>query len=300
MAYTELSRIHVEGKVLDVELNIDIKKAQGNDTYKGSVITMKGKDGKSEDIKVAQKFLDNSYQADLKAQFAAVKSGDLITVVKVKTTKLTKEEYDALDKESQKTNANWGVAEVLMGHVAPERKSTGGTSGGKSGGFRGGAKDMTGVFVGHALNGAFNYLGGDAKADEYAETAKKIHDITTKVKADYAALQPSLSEYDVGAASGNAVLNALSIAKAKGVGLDQVEKYAKHLLVKVVPSILEYIKGAPAQAEDDGFDAPAPEVEKKAAEPKPTPKKTTKAAPAPAPEPEPDEGGVDDDDTLPF
>ena len=105
MAYTELSRIYTHYTVLGKKLNADIKKAQGNGSYKGSQLTVEDKDGNPDAVKCAQAYLDNSYQSELKEAFERVQSGDKITVVKTKTTKLPLADYENLSDDDKKKNA---------------------------------------------------------------------------------------------------------------------------------------------------------------------------------------------------
>jgi len=100
-------------------------------------------------------------------------------------------------------------------------------------------KDMTGVSVGHALNGAFRFLKGGKVADDSVviKTACFIHDLTTKLKAAYAKKHPDMSDYDVGAAVGHAILNACDIAKKE----DEIQEKAIWVLQLVKP-VTEYVK----------------------------------------------------------
>ena len=75
--------------------------------------------------------------------------------------------------------------------------------------------DKTGVEVGHAINGALDYLiasGGDLSNDSIISVAAVVHKVTTKLKADVAAANPDKSEFDVGASVGHAVRNACRMA----------------------------------------------------------------------------------------
>lgn len=104
-------------------------------------------------------------------------------------------------------------------------------------------KDNSGVETGHALNGAMNLLGGKmTDPEEYLELAKKVHDITVKVKAKHKENNPDLDDYSVGASAGNAVLNACTLLTKTKV--DQVEEKALSFLEKFSAPMLEYVKNS--------------------------------------------------------
>ncbi len=247
MAYDIVATSYVQCKVMEVEQDIDVKKAQGGGTYRGTAITVKV-DGVAETIKIAQKWLDASYQAELKAKIATLRPGQEITVVKVKKTgNIELSAYQALSKDEQKTMANWGVSEILDGHVAPQQKPRAafGGNGGTSGQSYG-KKDTTGMETGHALNGAMRFEGAKATLEVLVETAKGVHDITAALKAEYAKSNPDMSDYDAGAAVGHAVLNALEIASARKKPLADVPAIARKWLAEAVPAVKAHIKPAPA------------------------------------------------------
>lgn len=85
---------------------------------------------------------------------------------------------------------------------------------GSTGGYQAKPRQMEGVSCGHAFNGAMNYIlaHGLTNSNEFiVETAKKVHNITERVKAEYAKANPYMSAYDSGAAAGNSVLNACKL-----------------------------------------------------------------------------------------
>jgi len=151
-------------------------------------------------------------------------------------------------------------------------------------------KDMTGVKVGHAINVAINVL-GLATAEELIEAAKAANDLTEKLRAEWKEKNPSLSDYDLGAMVGQAVLSASSYVES----VDTIEEYARQTLEVIAPAVTEYVKAqsAPAKPKAPAVKTPA--------------KKTTKApakAPAKVVEPETTGGassGFDDmDEDIPF
>lgn len=107
--------------------------------------------------------------------------------------------------------------------------------------------EKVGMQVGHALNGSLNIcrnLGVTSKEGIY-NYAKIVQDATVSVKAWYAEYNSQnnlgLDDYDVGAASGHAILNATR--DVVDVSQASLEAYAKDLLSGVVQQITSYVKG---------------------------------------------------------
>lgn len=101
-----------------------------------------------------------------------------------------------------------------------------------------GAKDMTGISTGHAMNGAFRFLkekGNDLLA--VVQVACDIHVITESLKAEVRKRYPEMSEYDSGAMTGHAILNACDQAKS----IKDIEGIANDIL-NVVPLVQGFIK----------------------------------------------------------
>lgn len=171
-------------------------------------------------------------------------------------------------------------------------------------------KDNSGMETGHAINGALNIIRAGIKFPA-VDLAKVVHDVTVKVKASERAKEENkgMSDYDVGASVGHAVLNATrDIKKAADITLEQVaeklEAYAHSLLEKVAGEILTYVKAggaagiaAAALAEKEAEEKAKAEAEEKA--------KADEAAMAPAattPSNHIDMGQppMDFDDDIPF
>lgn len=138
-----------------------------------------------------------------------------------------------------------------------------GSSGGKSAGsFK---KDNSGIETGHAINGALN-LKRNGHKQEVLELAKIVHDTTVALKASERARDENkgVSDYDIGAAVGHAILNATRDVKPGPDSLAAaLSTYAEGLLARVVPEITAYVKAGGA----DGIAAAAKaEAEKAAAE----------------------------------
>ena len=109
------------------------------------------------------------------------------------------------------------------------------------------AKDMTGIQVGHAINGALSYItsnGLEIDNDFIVAVAKVVNEATEDVRTVYKQRNPGMNDYDLGAATGHAVLNACrlvaesEVAELKG----NLVTVAFDLLDNVVSPITEYIK----------------------------------------------------------
>ena len=120
-----------------------------------------------------------------------------------------------------------------------------GSNGGKTGG-----RDTTGVEVGHAINGALNIHRNGLKNAPVVEIAKVVHDTTKLLKQESAkdAAHKGLSDYDLGAMVGHAVLNAtrdieVSESDNPETITGKILEYSRALISEVVPGVTSYIKG---------------------------------------------------------
>lgn len=152
---------------------------------------------------------------------------------------------------------------ILSGFKAYGPAGQGGAAGGKSAGsFK---KDNSGIETGHAINGALN-LKRNGHKQEVLELAKIVHDTTVALKATERARDENkgVSDYDIGAAVGHAILNATRDVKPGADSLAaSLSTYAEGLLTRVVPDITAYVKAGGAE----GIAAAAKaEAEKAAAE----------------------------------
>ena len=128
------------------------------------------------------------------------------------------------------------------GAEAPQQKS----SGGSANNYQAKPKDMSGISVGHSFNGAMNFIttyGQDNSNENIVAVAKKVHDVTERVKAEYAKANPEMSAYDSGAAAGNSVLNACKLVGVDGDFEEGVYALATDFLNNVVPKIMAHVKG---------------------------------------------------------
>ncbi len=123
-------------------------------------------------------------------------------------------------------------------------------------------RDNSGMSTGHGINVAMNVLGSVDDSNAIIEQAKKAHDLTNKLKAEYAEKNPTMSEYDVGAMVGQSVLSASHYVE----DVSDIEAIARQTLDVVVPQVSEYVKGSAKAVEA----VPKKTVVKKAV------KKTTK------------------------
>lgn len=160
-------------------------------------------------------------------------------------------EYQGKPQYNAKTSSVFIVS--LEGGVTAQPKQA--PQQGQSSGQTYGKKDNTGIETGHALNGAMLFLGPKASLEEYVAMAKQVHAITAELKAEYKAKEPSFSEYDIGAAAGNAILNALQIAAARKKPLEDVPALARKWLYEAAVAVKEYIKPSAKPAPE-----PEPEV----------------------------------------
>lgn len=284
--YTEVNSAYDHVEVISVKLNYDQKKAVGNGTYKASSILVQPADGSDpKSIKIAQNWLDIDYptQNALREKLAVLKAGDKVTILRNKTVKdMEKEDYDALSKDEKKTTGNWGVKEILEGHVIPaghERSSPASAAPRRGGG------ENVGMLTNHANNAAGNFMqaqGTKYSADAYNEIAIKMHQITLELKAEYGVTNPlGLDAFEIGNAVGGAVLNAAKLASS----LDKVKALAADLLAKNVAVVREAVSPKKEAAKEE---APA--------EDKPAVKKSAAKKEAPSAEP----AVIEDDEDLPF
>lgn len=130
-------------------------------------------------------------------------------------------------------------------------KGSGGTSGSVGGSKSGFKKDNSGMETGHALNGALNLRRSGLTIPAVAEVAKVVHDVTKQLKQEAAGYPSSkgMSEYDLGAMAGHAILNATRDVEVGDNDHPEVIsakllEYARDLLTSVVPPVSDYVKGA--------------------------------------------------------
>lgn len=143
-------------------------------------------------------------------------------------------------------------------------------SGGSTNSYQAKPKDMSGISVGHSFNGAMNFITAyaqDNSNENIVSVAKKVHDVTERVKAAYAKANPEMSAYDSGAAAGNSVLNACKLVGVDGDFEEGVYALAMDFLNNVVPEIMKHVKGKdkpPAPAVKTTRSSPAKKTATKA------------------------------------
>jgi hypothetical protein len=102
-------------------------------------------------------------------------------------------------------------------------------------------KYYTGVEVGHAVNGAF-YLTKHKKLN-VVEEAKKVAEVTQKIKQEYSEKNPDLSDYDAGASVGHAVLNACKIiGSVTSKSIEDLEELSNKVLDTLIEPVTDFIK----------------------------------------------------------
>lgn len=152
---------------------------------------------------------------------------------------------------------------TLSGFKAYGPKGSGGSSGGAKSGSK---KDNSGMETGHALNGALNLRRNGLTLPPVVEVAKVVHDVTKHLKLD-AAKDPAnkgMSDYDLGAMVGHAVLNATrDISVGDNDNPEEITgkllSYARDLMATVVPGVAAYVKGENLASSADS--SPDPKLE---------------------------------------
>lgn len=148
-------------------------------------------------------------------------------------------------------------------------------------------RDTVGIETGHAVNGALELIRGGVKGDAF-ELAGVVQSATLTLKAEVAKERGvDVTDYDLGASVGHAILNACRDHSRDDVTIDEIIEAAREVLA-LSDKVAAAIRGGAAPAAE-----PTPAAEK----PKTTrkPKETVKT-----PEPQEPEPSVDFDDDIPF
>lgn len=104
-------------------------------------------------------------------------------------------------------------------------------------------RDTTGMEVGHAVNGGFELVRAGASLSP-VEAAKVVHNATTTLKAKEAEKRGvELTNYDVGASVGHAILNACKNSAGKITSEEDLIVEAQNVL-EVSEEITAYVKGS--------------------------------------------------------
>ena len=176
---------------------------------------------------------------------------------------------------------------LLKKNATPGQQSQQSASQSGQNSFTAKPKDYTGISVGHSFNGSRSFIttwGLEPTNENLISYAKKVHNATEKLKAEYAASNPSMSAYDAGAAVGNSILNACVLVGTDVDFEEGVYNLAKDFLHNVVPEILKHVKGESKES------SPPPKVTRAA----PAKKAATKAVQVEEPE------FPEEDSSLPF
>jgi len=100
-------------------------------------------------------------------------------------------------------------------------------------------KDFSGISTGHAINCSLWCTKHDiSNITKILELSKNLHDLTVKLQKEYKKYKKDMSEYDVNAMVGHAILNACRI----GGEINTIEQNARLILNDIVPPVSEYIK----------------------------------------------------------
>ena len=176
---------------------------------------------------------------------------------------------------------------LLKKNATPGQQSQQSASQSGQNSFTAKPKDYTGISVGHSFNGSRSFIttwGLEPTNENLISYAKKVHNATEKLKAEYAASNPSMSAYDAGAAVGNSILNACVLVGTDVDFEEGVYNLAKDFLHNVVPEILKHVKGESKESSQ------SPKITRAA----PAKKAATKAVQAEEPE------FPQDDSDIPF
>jgi len=281
--YTVLGKYYDQGTVISVDIDIPIEKLDKT-FYQATRITYRDKgDGKSRDACFPTAFLNiTPFQAELKAAITALKAGDEITFLKEHRYVTSAGAGMTKEQIKEKRLARYNIVKVLQGHVIPEECSTRTNSPGGAPTFQ--KRDTSGIEKGHAINAARNLLtAAQLKVDKtFIGAACKLHDLTVELKKSYASTNPKMSDYDVGATVGHAVLGACTEAKK----FSEVEALAQRVLDTIGPAVLAHIQTTNTTVKEEVV--------------KEEPKAESKAKKETAPELEKEEETVTEDDGLDF
>lgn len=146
-------------------------------------------------------------------------------------------------------------------------------------------RDTVGIETGHAVNGALELLRAGVKGDSF-DLAGLVQSATVTLKAEVAKERGvDVTDYDLGASVGHAILNACRDHSGKTVTVDQIIEAAREVLA-LSDKVAAAIRGNAAPAEKP-----------KATKPK---KETAPAQPEPEVQDDTPEPPVDFDDDIPF
>lgn len=173
---------------------------------------------------------------------------------------LSQEQVSQIQKGGRMTGMRSGEGKIVSGFKAYGPK---GSSGGK-GSSAGGKRDNTGVETGHAINGALILRRRGFNGPSAVEVSFVVHDVTKQLKHDFANDESTrgMSEYDIGAMVGHAVLNATRDVDFSSVNSPEALQAAliaeaKATLINIVPQVSVYIKGSnPGVAEEKQKETP--------------------------------------------
>lgn len=170
--------------------------------------------------------------------------------------------------------------------AAAPKAAKGAESGSAKGNYK--KRDTVGIETGHAVNGALELLRAGVKGDSF-ELAGLVQSATVTLKAEVAKERGvDVTDYDLGASVGHAVLNACRDHSGKTVTVDELIEAAREVLT-LSDKVAAAIRGnaAPAATETK------PKTTRK-------PKETAPKDPEPQQEPASDEPPMDFDDDIPF
>lgn len=201
-------------------------------------------------------------------------------------------DIDKVDTKGDKTYYNTKKSRItvlstegVQKSAKPSGKSSEGTGAKQS--YK--KRDNVGIETGHAVNGALELLRNGVKGDAF-ELAGLVQSATVTLKAEVATERGvDVTDYDLGASVGHAVLNACKDHSGKAVTVEDLIEAAREVLTlsdKVAAAIRGNGTSEPKKEE--------PKKEAKKEEKKPEPKQE------PASQQDPQEPPMDFDDDIPF
>ena len=219
-----------------------------------------------------------------------VKDGDTwITIEKGVEVSI---DIDKVDTKGDKTYYNTKKSRITVLSTEGVQKSA------KPAGNKAGAdtakssykkRDTVGLETGHAVNGALELIRGGVEGDAF-ELAGVVQSATVTLKAEVAKERGvDITDYDLGASVGHAVLNACKDHSRDDVTVDELIEAAREVLA-LSDKVAAAIRGDQPKKEEK---KETPKKEAKKAEKKPEPKQEE-------PQQDPDEPPMDFDDDIPF
>ena len=219
-----------------------------------------------------------------------VKDGDTwITIEKGVEVSI---DIDKVDTKGDKTYYNTKKSRITVlstEGVQKSAKPAGNKAGAETGKSSYKKRDTVGLETGHAVNGALELIRGGVEGDAF-ELAGVVQSATETLKAEVAKERGvDITDYDLGASVGHAILNACKDHSRDDVTIDELIEAAREVLA-LSDKVAAAIRGNQPKKEEK---KETPKKEAKKEEKKPEPKQEE-------PQQDPEDPGMDFDDDIPF